>query len=90
MEIIPLTEATGRTDTLLYKTLHLRKLKDLPPDTPGSSPGISPEKYLCAQFLGTLHRYIVVPQREKGKPLASVENIFSYMYNKSSVFCPIN
>ena len=68
MEIIPLTEATGRTDTLLYKTLHLRKLKDLPPDTPGSSPGISPEKYLCAQALGTIHIDRVVTHSEEGNP----------------------
>ena len=90
MEIIPLTEATEITETFLYKTLNLRKWKDSLPETHGYSPGIITERSMCAQAFGGFHRDRVVPQREEGMPIPSVENIFSYMDNNSSVLSHIN
>ena len=90
MEIIPLTEATEITETFLYKKMNLRKWKDSLPETHGSSPGISPEISMCAQAFVAFHRDRVVPQREEGMPIPSVENIFSYTGNNSSVLSHSN
>ena len=74
---------------ILLKPLNLSKWKESPPQTPGLSPGIIPDRFLHTQALGMLDRDILVTQSEEGMPIPSVKNKFQYLYNNSSVIVEI-